>query len=105
MENKQAIFEFWKLSLATVVVAVLLIDIHSFSRNLSVSAERVADSYVKQSSDVSDSAQQMASILFPPESRNEYRQLAVEAHRVFLQQMRTSLKQYEREQGVYPPAR
>lgn len=100
MEGKQAIFEVWKLALATVVVVVLLMDIHSFSKNLSQSAERVADSYVKQSADVSDSAQEMAGILLPPESRKEYRELAVQAHRVLLQQMRASLQQYQREQGM-----
>jgi hypothetical protein len=97
MENRNAVFEVWKLVLLTVVALVLLIDLHVMFRSISSSADKFAESYVKQSDSVTNSAEQLTNVLFPPDSRKDYQRLASRAHHVLLRQMEDSLNRAEAE--------
>ena len=98
MDNRHPIFEIWKLALLTIVAAVLLIDLHVMFRSISTSADKFAESYVKQTDSVTRSADEMVNILLPPDARRDYQRLAARAHQVFLRQLEQSLNRAEAEQ-------
>jgi len=105
MTNEDRIFQIWKLSLITIVAGVLLVDLHVMFRSISTSADKFAESYVKQADSVTNSAQELADTLIPPDARKDYQRLASRAHRVFLRQMEESLERAELEsrQQLSPP--
>jgi hypothetical protein len=98
MNEMHPALQVWKLTVITVVAAVLLIDLHSMFRSITTSVDKVAESYVKQSDSVSNGTEEMVDVLLPPEARKEYRRLSDRAHHVLIQQLDASLSQAEHAQ-------